>query len=237
MKPVITVGDVPTILVLIALEALLSIDNCVVLTLLVQHLPEAKRRKALLYGIGSAFLFRLAFIFLATTLLAHWWLQFAGACYLFYICARHFLGNRDAARPQKERSLLKCIIAVELTDVCFAGDSVMAGVALVRGSPEKIWTVYLGGITGILLLRIGISMLGRLVDQWPVIVDIGYYIVLWVAVRLLLVGLHKAPTGHFVIAEMTEAVFWGGMIALALVSITLPPLRKRWVGSNPAGSA
>jgi predicted tellurium resistance membrane protein TerC len=43
---------------LVLLEGILSADNALVLAVLVKPLPKHQQKKALLYGIGGAFLFR-----------------------------------------------------------------------------------------------------------------------------------------------------------------------------------
>lgn len=218
MGQVFALHDIFVVLVLIGLEALLSVDNCVVLTVMVQHLPDRTRRKALLYGIGGAFLFRLVFVLLATTMMRYWWIQALGAAYLFYITLKHFRSSPESTLHMQKRTLLQTIVAVELTDVCFAGDSVMAGVALVKAAPEKLWSVYLGGILGILLLRLTISVLGRVVDRWPRLIDVGYCFVSWVGMRLLLVAMERLfqeKGSPLLIASMPDSVFWGGMATIA----------------------
>ena len=56
--------DFLVILLLVLLEGLLSVDNAVVLAVLVLGLPKHQRNRALRYGIGGAFAFRsLALIF------------------------------------------------------------------------------------------------------------------------------------------------------------------------------
>ncbi len=51
------------LLVLIALEGILAADNAVVLAMIVRHLPENERKKALFYGLAGAFLFRIISLF------------------------------------------------------------------------------------------------------------------------------------------------------------------------------
>ncbi|MGQ0514593.1 TerC family protein, partial [Bacillus sp. D-CC] len=43
---------------LVVLEGLLSADNALVLAVMVKHLPEEKRKKALFYGLIGAYVFR-----------------------------------------------------------------------------------------------------------------------------------------------------------------------------------
>jgi predicted tellurium resistance membrane protein TerC len=57
----------PTILVLVLLEAILSADNAIALAALVRSLPDPKQEEwALRYGIIGAFVLRVLLIFTAT---------------------------------------------------------------------------------------------------------------------------------------------------------------------------
>ena len=45
------------LLILIVLEGLLATDNALVLAIMVKHLPEEQRKRALFYGLAGAFHF------------------------------------------------------------------------------------------------------------------------------------------------------------------------------------
>ena len=62
-------SDFLTVLLLVALEGLLSADNAMVLAVLVLGLPKPQQRKALQYGIVGAFAFRAAATLLAAYLI------------------------------------------------------------------------------------------------------------------------------------------------------------------------
>lgn len=44
------------LLVLMGLEGILAADNALVIAIMVKHLPEKERKKALFYGLAGAFL-------------------------------------------------------------------------------------------------------------------------------------------------------------------------------------
>ena len=67
------------ILSLIVLEGLLSADNALVLAVLVKHLPEKQRKKALLYGLLGAYIFRFIFIGIGVYLVKFWFIKVLGA--------------------------------------------------------------------------------------------------------------------------------------------------------------
>ena len=53
--------------------------------MMVKHLPKEAQKKALLYGLGGAFVFRFIAILFATIVLKLWWLQALGAAYLLFV--------------------------------------------------------------------------------------------------------------------------------------------------------
>src|SRR5271169_3571345 len=79
---------------LILLEGILSVDNALAMALQVKALAPSLQRRALLYGMWGALLFRGLAIVGARWLLSVWWLQIAGALYLAYLAIVHFAFRR-----------------------------------------------------------------------------------------------------------------------------------------------
>ena len=46
------------LLILVGLEGILAADNALVMAVMVKHLPEKDRKKALFYGLAGAFVMR-----------------------------------------------------------------------------------------------------------------------------------------------------------------------------------
>src|SRR5438067_10083012 len=82
--------DILTVALLVALEALLSADNAMVLAVLVLGLPKNEQRPALRYGILGAFAFRTIATLAAVYLIKLGWVKLAGAGYLLYLSFQHF---------------------------------------------------------------------------------------------------------------------------------------------------
>lgn len=220
--------DLKAVLLLVVLEGLLSADNALVLALMVRHLPGDQQKKALLYGLGGAFVFRFVAILAATFIIQLWWLQVIGAVYLAWISVKHFalLGKGEMegegeARNLRGKSFWATVIAVELTDIAFAVDSVIAAVA-VEPRPEKLWVVYCGAIIGVVLLRYAAGAFIKLLDRFPLLEHLAYGLILWVAVKLGMMAGHnftrtdygKATGLH--IPEMPQLVFWSVMGVLII---------------------
>ncbi len=188
-------SDLLTITLLVALEALLSADNAMVLAVLVLGLPKAQQQKALRYGIVGAFAFRAAATLLAVYLIRLGWVKLAGSGYLLYLVYRHFFGSGDTETrrvPPKARPWLgltafwATVVKVELTDIVFAIDSILVAVAM---SP-KVWVILTGGILGIAAMRLVIGRLLSLVERYPPLVDGAFIIIAWVGFKLIIEYLH-----------------------------------------------
>ncbi len=221
-------SDLAGVGALIVLEALLSADNALVLAIMVRHLPRKLQQKALLYGLGGAFVFRFIAIIFAAVVLKQWWLQGLGALYLLFLPIKHFLkkSHDEHAKPVGQ-GFWQTVIAVELTDIAFALDSVLAGIGFITKpglgvQQDKVWVVYVGAIIGIILLRFAASLFIRLLEKYPVLDHVAYLLVGWVGVKLLAHSLEKFQEVNpnalpFKAPHMHDAVFWGGLGAIAIV--------------------
>jgi YkoY family integral membrane protein len=198
---------------LIVLEGLLSADNALVLAVLVKPLPKTQQKKALLYGIGGAFVFRFIMLVTAAWIIKLWYLCAAGALYLAYISLKHFLHQAsptERGQPRKGPGFWRTVISVELTDVAFAVDSVVVAVALSR----ELWLIYTGGALGIIAMRFAAGGFLALLERYPGLEHMAYSLVAWISVKL---GVQSY--GMFVGDEsihLTKWVFWTGMALIAV---------------------
>jgi YkoY family integral membrane protein len=188
-------ADFLTIALLVLLEGLLSADNAMVLAVLVLGLPRDQQKPALRYGIIGAFAFRSIATLLAVQMIRLSFVKLAGGLYLLWLPYQHFFLHGDAAKRRSvptARSWLglsafwATVVKVELTDIVFAIDSILVGVAM---SP-KLWVVLSGGILGIIAMRVVIGRLLALVRRYPPIVDGAFVIIAWVGLKLLLEWAH-----------------------------------------------
>ena len=215
---------------LIVLEGLLSADNALVLAVLVKHLPKAQQKKALLYGIAGAFVFRFIMLVTARWFIHLWYLCAAGAAYLAYISLKHFLHQATPARRGKAKkgpSFWRTVVSVELTDVAFAVDSVVVAVALSR----ELWLIYTGGVLGIIAMRFAAGGFLSLLERYPGLEHMAYALVGWIAVKLSV-----QSYGMFVGDEsihLTKWVFWTGMAVIVVGGTVLAILTRR--REKPAG--
>lgn len=260
-------ADLPTILLtigsLVILEGLLSADNALVLAVMVRHLPDkVQQKRALKYGIWGAFIFRLIAVLTASYLLQFWELKVVGGAYLLFLAIRHlFFQHEDyteegAARRAKT-GFWTTVFNVEMADIAFSIDSILAAVAMVRGLPDHLqqnqnltlFIIYLGGVLGIITMRYVAGFFVVILDRFKGLAAGAYYLVGWIGLKLIGGGLHDAfnpelhalnegwrssvpnwfKTFHW---EMGDIVFWGGMFAIIAVSLLYRPGRGKSAGST-----
>jgi YkoY family integral membrane protein len=219
-----------TIVWLVFLEGLLSADNALVLAMMVRHLPKPQQKRALRYGMVGAFVFRVIAVLLAKVLLDYWFLKVVGGVYLLYLALAHFLARREGSAEARSRQFgagfWGTVVSVELADIAFSIDSILAAVAMAEGMPArfgestKVVIVVIGGILGIITMRYVAQSFILLLDKFKGLEAGAYGLVAWIGLKLVTGGLHDAKLIAF---EMNEWIFWPGMLAIVLIGVLYKP--------------
>ena len=203
-----------TVITLVLLEGLLSADNALVLAVMVRHLPKGQQKRALRYGMIGAFVFRLIAVLFASTLLHYWFLKFGGGIYLLYIAISHLATGEEEAGERRSRfgnGFWGTVIGVEVTDIIFSVDSILAAVATAEALPQalgdialftipavnivvdiKLMVIYIGGILGIIAMRFVAGYFLILLDRFHGLARGAYYLVGWIGLKLFLGGVSDA---------------------------------------------
>ncbi|MBM7586593.1 YkoY family integral membrane protein [Bacillus pakistanensis] len=227
------------LLVLIGLEGILAADNAVVMAVMVKHLPENQKKKALFYGLLGAFVFRFAALFLISFLVDVWQVQAIGALYLFFIAFNHLYkkwkgknGKEDHINENKGSGFWTSVLKVELADIAFAIDSMLAAVALAVTLQPTGWfeiggidggqfsVMFLGGIIGLVIMRFAATWFVKLLEKYPSLETTAFLIVGWVGVKLAVFTLAHPEIAildhHFPESKGWKLVFWIILVGLAV---------------------
>lgn len=237
------------LLVLIALEGLLAADNAVVMAVMVKHLPKAQQKKALFYGLFGAFIFRFAALFLITILVDVWQIQALGAAYLLFIAVKHIYDQRKGKEHSIEPEATKgagfwmTVLKVELADIAFAIDSMLAAVALAMTLPHlgameigginggQFGVMLAGGIFGLIIMRFAAHKFVRLLADYPQLETTAFVIVGWVGVKLAVLTLGHENVGilstDFVHSTEWKIIFWGVLLAIVAVGALISIKKKK----------
>jgi YkoY family integral membrane protein len=186
---------ISVVLTLILLETLLSIDNAVVLAILVAPLPEKQQAKALRYGIIGAYVFRGLCLFFAAWLIHIWWLKALGGLYLVWLAVDYFKSSspKDGDIIASDRGLIgkltpyigplwATIVAVELLDITFSIDNIFAAVAMT----DKLWLIMIGVGIGILAMRFVAQSFVGLMKNFPRLESAAFLVIGLLGLKLLI---------------------------------------------------
>src|ERR1019366_42084 len=156
-----------------AIETSLSIDNLFVFLVLFQgfRINRERQHTSLVWGIAGAVVLRALFILAGITLISRFeWITWLFGLFLLYAAWKLLRGgSAHAVIPEWIRrmqpakgSLLPVILAVEVTDVLFAVDSIPAVLA-VSHDPFVVYTSNIAAVLGLRSLYFALaSLLDRL---------------------------------------------------------------------------
>jgi YkoY family integral membrane protein len=83
------------------------------------------------------------------------------------------------------RSFWGTVLVIELTDIAFAVDSILAAMALAGARQNKLWVVITGGIIGVVMMRFAAALFMRLLDKFPRFELSAYLLVIIIGLKLL----------------------------------------------------
>jgi tellurite resistance protein TerC len=220
---------------LIFLEGLLSIDNAAVLGAMVAPLPNvegvpwpkwlawlghrldpilgAQQDAALKVGLLGAYAGRGLMLLIAHQIIKYPWLTLVGGAYLVYLGIEH-LGSIGSDGDDGEHHIVtenagfwQVVLMVELADLVFSLDNVVAAVALA----DHIVVVLIGVALGILALRWAASYFAIMVEKEPILQDAAYVLVLVIGLRFCV--------EHFLDFEISPGVQF--VLSLSILGLSL----------------
>lgn len=220
-----------TILNIIFVEGLLSVDNAAVLATLVMNLPEKQRGSALRIGLIFAYIFRGAALLLAGYLLQIDWVKLVGGGYLLFLALKFFYEKAikhknimdEAAEEVNElvpaKKLLfglnqfwSTVFMVEGMDLVFSLDNVLAAGAF----SQNIYIVCTGVFIGIITMRIVASYFVKLMARFPFLDFAAFIVIAMLGVKLVFEFFY--PENH---STSTEAHSSIKTYAFSLITIAI----------------
>jgi tellurite resistance protein TerC len=223
---------VSVIIQVIILDGIFSLDNAAVLGSMVSVLPLAdrvpwppalsfltggiqrifggQRSAALKIGLLGAYAARGMMLFFATVVVQNPWIKLVGAIYLIKIGC-DFLGKPDEGKGCDEaayvdraagKSFWGVVLMVEMADLAFSVDNVVAIVALTN----SMLLIMSGIVVSILMMRFAAGVFCWLIDKEPVLRPATYVLVFIIGLEVLLssMGIMEfPPMVKFTISIMT----------------------------------
>jgi tellurite resistance protein TerC len=244
------------IIQLIFLEGILSIDNAAVLGAMVSTLPDQEstpyppflkflqpftdqvlgmqQQAALKVGLLGAYLGRGLMLVMASFVIANPWLRLLGAFYLIKLAFENLAvaKDEDGAVAYGHRAVAASfwlvVLNVELADLAFSLDNVVAAVAL----SNELWVVLVGVALGIITMRFAAGIFTYLIRRHPILEPAAYILVLVIGIELVLADLYDFHFSHLIKFGISI-----GILALCLLYARFEFLHRfdpllRWLGEG-----
>ena len=247
-------AGIMVVFILILIEGVLSVDNAAVLATMVMGLPAGQRGKALKYGIIGAYAFRGICLVLAAWLIRIWWLEPIGGLYLLYISWKHFSRHESVEAEGAEAAATEgnwlyrhtfgrlgpfwaTVVAVEVMDLAFSLDNVLAAVAYVKNfpMPSQLVLVCVGVFLGILAMRFAAQGFVTLMHRYPFLESCAFVVIAILGVKLLLsIPRHFSAPGQSVHEFLSSKYFDLGTSVLTLLIFIVPVVIHRAKNRAPA---
>ncbi len=196
----------------VLIDLVLAGDNAVVIGLAAASLEPSMRRKAILFGIIAATVFRIILALMTTYLLNMVGLLLAGGLLLLWVCwkmwqelredpshqgladeamAREALADKDFDRDghvgavEKTRNFRQAVIHILIADISMSLDNVLAVAGASREHPVIL---AFGLLLSIALMGLAASLIARLLGRHRWIAYVGLAIIFFVAMRMIFEG-------------------------------------------------
>ena len=222
------------IIQVIFLEGILSIDNAAVLGAMVSVLPKddmipwptplkflarpihrllgGQRPSALKVGLLGAYLGRGLMLVMANIVIHNHYLKILGAAYLIRLALEN-LGEPEAGEEQQvgakrmeRKGFWRVVLAVELADLAFSLDNVVAVVALSDNLP----IIMFGVLIGIVAMRFAASIFTWMILKEPILKPAAYMVVFNIGAELVMdeiMGIEIPGILKFMISAGTLILF------------------------------
>ncbi len=181
------------LLQILLIDVTLAGDNAVVVGLAVAGLPQAQRRRALMFGIGAATLIRVALSAIAIQLLAIVGLTLAGGLLLLWVCWKMFrelhARHSEAGQGTPGKTGWQAIRQIVVADLSMSLDNVLAVAGAAR---RDVWIMAAGLALSVILTGVAADLLSRLLATQRWIAWLGLAVVVYVAVSMVVTGSGEA---------------------------------------------
>ncbi len=194
----------------IAIDVALAGDNAIVIGMAAAGLPKDLRAKAILVGIIAATLMRIGFALMTTQLMAITGILLAGGILLLWVCWKMFReltqGHADELRAEEaltgadlnkdgavaggapRKTFREAATQIVVADVSMSLDNVLA----VAGAAREHPTVLIIGLAlSIALMGLAASWIASLLNRHKWIAWVGFAIIVYVALKMILEGWHE----------------------------------------------
>jgi YjbE family integral membrane protein len=195
---IFTAAGLAKLLQVIVGDLTMAGDNVVIMASLASGLPERERKKALMFGVGMALVFLIAFAVIATQLLQITGLVFAGGLLLLWVAYNLFRELHPAKTvvsddpetpeiegPARTKTFFQAAIQITVADLSMSLDNVLLVASIARDNPALL---FVGLSFSVLFMGFAANYVARLMQRFHWINYIGLAVILYVASTMVYEG-------------------------------------------------
>lgn len=223
------------LLAIILIDLVLAGDNAIVIALAARKLPPALQKKAIWFGTVGAIAVRSALTVVVVWLLKIPGLMLLGGLGLLWIACKLILDTgEDKEHDIRVTSFWGAMKTIIVADALMGIDNVLGVAGAAQGSFDL---VVIGLLISVPIVVFGSTLVLKMVERWPVIINIGAAVLAFTAAKMITDEKLLDPIFDGT-ARINEIARWGTyIVAIALVFITSKyAARKTSINSNTLSS-
>lgn len=210
----------PVVLLLFGLEIVLSVDNVIVITILVSHLPDKIRNKARVIGLLFALVCRILILMFIVSLAklrdpvlmgfsVRDFILLGGGLFLLWKAVeeiRNTIEHRDQ-QPDfsgyNHAAMTKIVGQIVFLDFVFSFDSVVTAIGLT----DNLWIIVVAVVLSYLVILLYANPVGEYILARPTLKILALAFLVTIGVTIFLEGMHQHIPKQYIYLPMGFALF------------------------------
>lgn len=250
MADLFTVENLFTLIMLVALQAVLGFDNLLYISIESKRAPEASQRKVRQWGIGLAIVLRIALLFVVMQAISlfqselfhidlfglfegsfngHALIVLVGGIFIIYTAVKeiaHMLAVHDiGAEGGNYKSVASVFASIVLMNLVFSFDSILSALALT----DVFWIMAAAIIiSGIMMIALA-EHVTEFLKKNRLYEVLGLFVLFIVGILLVSEGGHLAhiKLAGYAVEPMSKSTFYFVIIILVAVDVVQGAYQKR----------
>lgn len=202
-----------SLITLVALEAVLGIDNVIFISIIAGRLPENQQKRARQYGLILAGVLRLILLLLISFILkldqdlfsvfgngfsGKDLVLLAGGLFLLYKSSKEIYHKMegepgDQTKAIKVTSFGEVIVQILIMDMVFSVDSIITAIGMVK----EVWVMYVAVIVTVVIMLVAAEPISNFVDKHPAFKMLALSFLLLIGFSLVTEGFGiEIPKGY-----------------------------------------
>ena len=170
------------VLAIVLIDIVLAGDNALVIGMAANRLPEAQRKKVILWGTIGAVAIRFLSVAVLTSLLLIPGLRLIGGLALIYIGWKLAFQSADHKIEAKD-TFWSAVGTIVVADAVMGIDNALGIAAAANGD---FGLVIFGLLVSVPIILFGSTVIARVLARWPDLIFLGSFVLFLVAIQMIL---------------------------------------------------